>query len=152
MQNPIRTRFCTILTDASWCPDEFVAGWAAWIVCDEGRYTRYDAFLEPIPSAQDAEIKAILNGLFIARRLFNPEAFHVVTDCVGAIDVLNNKANPKNKLYNELLQSIIKSDKLSFKHVKAHVKIQDKRSYVNDWCDFHAKMAMRQQRTHGKKD
>ena len=151
METKIRTKFCTVLTDASWCPDEFVAGWAAWLVCDEGRYTRYDAFLEPVPSAHDAEIKAILNGIFIARRLFDPEHFHVVTDCVGAIDTLSNKDSRKYRQYNELLQSIVKSDKITFKHVKAHVKIQDKRSYVNDWCDFHAKLAMKQQRSHGKK-
>lgn len=32
---------------------------------------------------------------------------------------------------------------LRFKHVKAHSGVKDSRSYVNRWCDSHAKREMR---------
>lgn len=138
-------KFCTVLTDASWCPHEKVAGWAVWIVCNNERYKRYDAFFEKVASAREAEIKAIINGCYIAKRVFAPDHYHVVSDCVDAMRALQGVGVTKE--WQEKLLSIVGTAKVTFKHVKAHSNVQDKRSYVNNWCDFNAKMAMRSLRT-----
>lgn len=137
-------RFTTVLTDASWCPHENVAGWAAWIVCNDERFKRYDAFFEKVASAREAEIKAIINGCFIAKRVFNPDHYHVVSDCVDAMHLLQGKGSTKE--WQEKLVEIIGETPITFKHVKAHSSNKDSRSYVNNWCDFNAKMAMKRLR------
>lgn len=138
-------RFCTILTDASWCPSQKVAGWAAWIVCNDERYKRYDAFFEKVDSSHEAEIKAIINGVYIAKRVFDPDHYHVVSDCLTAMNVLQGKAG--GKVWHAKLLEIVGTTRVTFAHVKAHTNTKDKRSYVNNWCDFNAKMAMRRLRS-----
>lgn len=138
-------KFCTVLTDASWCPHEKVAGWACWIVCNGERFKKYDAFYEKVESAREAEIKAIINGVFIAKRVFAPEAYHIVSDCMDAMRALQGQSSDKQ--WQDKLTSIIGSARISFKHVKAHSSTNDKRTYVNNWCDFQAKMSMRRMRT-----
>ena len=145
MSSPSDKLFCTVLTDASWCPHEKVAGWACWIVCNDERYKRFDAFFEKVDTPVEAEIKAILNGLFIARRVFNADRYHVVSDCTQAMAALKGEW-PTDKWKLKLLD-IIGSASVSYKHVKAHTKATDKRSWVNNWCDFNAKIAMRSMRT-----
>lgn len=138
-------KFCTVLTDASWCPHEKVGGWAVWIVMNGERFKRFDAFFEKLESAKEAEIKAILNGLYIAKRVFAPEAYHVVSDCVHAMKELQG-TGATQEWRNKMLE-ITGESKVTYKHVKAHTSNDDKRSYVNNWCDFQAKMAMRSLRT-----
>lgn len=133
--------FCTVLTDASWCPHEHVAGWAAWIVCNDQRYKRFDAFFDKCETAHEAEVKAILNGLTLAKRAFKPDHYHVVCDCISAMHELQGRST-SNVWRNKLLD-IVGEARVTFKHVKAHTSGKDKRSYVNNWCDFQAKMAMR---------
>lgn len=138
-------KFCTVLTDASWCPHEHVAGWAVWIVCNNERYKRYDAFFEKVANAQEAEIKAIINGVHIAKRVFNPDHYHVVSDCTGAMTALQGKGTTKE--WQNILTNITGDAMVTFKHVRAHTKGNDKRSWVNNWCDFNAKLAMRSLRS-----
>lgn len=137
--------FCTVLTDASWCPSEKVAGWAVWIVCNNERYKRFDAFFEKVDSSREAEIKAIINGVYIAKRVFAPDHYHVVSDCVDAMNALQGKTGDK-QWQNKLIE-IIGETRITFKHVKAHSSTNDKRTYVNNWCDFQARMAMRSLRS-----
>lgn len=141
-------RFCTVLTDASWCPQEKVAGWAVWVVCNNERYKRYDAFFEKVASSREAEIKAIINGCYIAKRVFDPTHYHVVSDCVDAMNALQGKFATNE--WKDKLTSIIGDTKITFKHVKAHSNTNDKRTYVNNWCDFQARMAMRSLRSINK--
>lgn len=135
-------KFCTVLTDASFCPKQRVGGWAVWIVCEDERYKRFDAFFELLATSQEAEIKAIINGLWIANRLFSPDHFHVVSDCTTAMAAISRSGTK----WNAKVLEIIGERRLTFKHVKAHSGVGDRRSYVNEWCDFHAKMAMKRQR------
>lgn len=143
-ENP-NVKFCTVLTDASWCPYEKVAGWACWIVCNGERYKRFDAFFEKVETAKEAEIKAIINGVYIAKRVFMPDHYHIVSDCTQAMDALKGLGPTKH--WKEKLVEIIGDAKITFKHVKAHSSTNDKRTFVNNWCDFQAKMAMRSLRT-----
>lgn len=138
-------KFCTVLTDASWCPNQKVAGWAAWIVCNNERFQRFDAFFEKIESAREAEIKAIINGVYIAKRIFAPEHYHIVSDCVDAMNALQGKGT--TKIWQDKLTEIIGTAKVTFKHVKAHTDVKDKRTFAHNFCDFKAKIAMRSLRT-----
>lgn len=133
-------RFCTVLTDASWCPDSRAAGWAAWLVCDGNRYKQYGAFKAKCQNAGEAEIKAILNGLSLAKKHFDPVHYHVVSDCQHALRTLPIATNQ----WGAKLREIVGSARVTFAHVKAHNGTPDKRSYVNAWCDRNARKAMRE--------
>lgn len=136
---------CTVLTDASWCPDNKVAGWAAWIVCNDERVKKFDTFYGLIESSFEAEVKAILNGLWLAKNAFNTNHYHVVSDCVMAMDALQGKHNSKE--WQNKMVDIVGTARVTFKHVKAHTNATDKRSWVNNWCDMQAKLSMRKLRT-----
>lgn len=45
--------------------------------------------------------------------------------------------------YNKVLNESKNKAIIEFRHVKAHTGINDKRSYVNDWCDLEAKKQLR---------
>lgn len=138
MQN---RKLCTIVTDASFCDKTKAAGWAVWIVCDEGRYKHFGGFKTKIDKPHEAEIKAILNGLYFAKKQFVVSQYHIVTDCQAAIDHLKNTLE-----WQAQVKNIIGNGIVTFSHVKAHTKKEDKRSYVNRWCDKQAKVYMQKQR------
>ncbi len=105
-----------------------------------------------IGSSHEAEIYAILNALFIAERLTVSTAYHVVTDCEGAITSLTGGGSPKTRLRNwpEQLRKIIGDKPVTFAHVKAHTGRTDPRSYINNIVDKIAKAgAVAQRRTMG---
>ncbi len=125
-------KFCTVITDASFCPYEKVAGWACWIVCNGKRVKKYGAFKDKAKSAMEAEIKAILNGVFIAEKAFKPSHYHIVSDCTMAMDALQGRSVTLE--WQKLLLAITGDARLTFKHVKAHTAGKDARSWVNNWC------------------
>ncbi len=138
---------CTVVTDASYCPKTKAAGWACWIVYEGQRHKQYGIFKGAVDGCFEAEIMAIINGLFIAKKIFSPEHFHVVSDCIPAMMVVEGKTRKiKLKKWRKKTLEIIGNQKLTTKHVKAHTSVQDKRSYVNRWCDTYAKAAMKQQK------
>jgi ribonuclease HI len=147
--------FATVVTDASFFADTGKAGWACWIVCNGERYKAYGAFSGKKTCSTHAEVCAIGNGIFLAIKRFNPEKIHVVTDSMNAIHILESfgkkglsKKNKTNATAQKEAAKIIKKIStnltLTFKHVRAHTDIQDKRSFVNRWCDEHAKKAAKQ--------
>jgi RNase H len=142
--SPTDFTFCTVLTDASWCPHSKAAGWAAWIVCNETRHKQHAPFKEIVENACVAEIMAIINGVYLAQKKFKPDHYHVVTDCTKAILIL--KHGYERGKWTKMLTDIIGEANITYKHVKAHTENTDKRSYVNNWCDLHAKRSMRQLR------
>lgn len=149
--------FCTVITDASHCPATNAGGWACWITASQRqgkhtygepvRFKRYGAFKDLVESAHEAEIKAILNGCTLAVNNFAPECIHVVSDCISAMDYLQKKPQWKAKL-----AAIVGPAQVTFKHVKAHTKVQDPRSFVNRWCDEKAKEAMKERRAAEKRE
>ena len=134
---------CTIVTDASFCPQTKFGGWAAWIVCDQQRQRYCAAFKDPCLSGFEAERNGAINGLYLAKRHF-PDAYryHFVVDCRGVIDVITQKKGdwwPKLKVIADPIP-------ISVKHVKAHTRDTAARSWVNRWCDTYAKQAMKELR------
>ena len=136
-------KICTIVTDASFCAKTNVAGWACWVVYDGQREKRYGAFKGIVQHSGHAEIKAILNGLYIAKQLHDPQHYHVVSDCLNAMD---NLKIGREKVWRRKMLEIIGESNITFKHVKAHTNVQDARSFVNRWCDEHAKKSMKEKR------
>ncbi len=152
--------FATVVTDASFFPDTGKAGWACWIVCNGERHKSYGVFKEKKTCSTHAEVCAIGNGIFLAIKYFNPKKIHVVTDSMNAIHILESfgrkgisKANKTNaaaqKEAAKIIENLSTNIILTFKHVRAHTDIQDKRSYVNRWCDEHAKKAAKKLITTG---
>ena len=62
--------FATIITDASFNQYDKSAGWAAWITCGGERLKKYGEFKSQIESPFEAEVYAIINGFYLALKMF----------------------------------------------------------------------------------
>lgn len=140
----------TVITDASFCPRSRAAGWAAWIRIDgsSAPIKRYGEFKVPVANPTEAEMLAAVNGLWIAAQHGVTEAL-VQTDCLTVVHMLTGQTRNR-KLKDAFSQALAKAGVLglsfSGRHVRGHTDKQDARSYVNRWCDEHAKVGMRKQR------
>ena len=134
---------CTIVTDASFCPETNVGGWAAWVVCNDVREKQYGAFKDLCKSATEAEIKAAINGAFIAKRSFSQiTRYHFVTDCEAVIRYIEKR----NNQWWQIIEDIVGQSEVTVKHVRAHKNTGSARSWVNGWCDKKARREMRKAR------
>ena len=136
----------TINTDASFCPNTKIWGYAYWIKSDNFLYKGWWAFKNTVKNSTDAEIKAISNALFIIWIQWHNFDYIIINrDSIQA----NWKAlkTEKHRLKDKLNEQFwFKKRKIEFRHVKAHTEITDARTYVNDWCDKKAKSEMRAKR------
>ena len=137
----------TITTDASFCPDNKVGGFAFWITSNINRVQVSGGFKDTIENSADAEFMCILNSLVTLIRLNYPIITKVIvnTDCEAVIKQVKQNKTSKLVAY---YKALIKKNKLTieFRHVKAHTSKNDKRSYVNRWCDKEAKKEMLKKR------
>lgn len=148
----------TLFTDASWCPDHKVAGWAAWCKSDFGMRRSAGILKGEIPSPTYAELAALINGIwFVANHAHPvklPPKTRVIaqTDCLAAIDALRgtSKSPQMFALAAKGIELIGRYKMvMDFRHVKAHTNNTDrttkegKRSLVNDWCDNAARIEMK---------
>lgn len=140
----------TVITDASFCHETKASGWAAWIRID-GRpdpIKAYGSFKAPVDSATDAEMMAALNGLWLAYKHGATTAL-LQTDCLAVVEACSQpRRQPKvrQRWLVGLEHCGLAGFPVSARHVRGHTKIQDARSYVNRWCDKHAKQSMREAR------
>ena len=140
----------TIITDASFCHKTKAAGWAAWIRIDglPEPIKRYAEFRQPVNSAQEAEMLAAINGLWLAAQHGVTVAL-VQTDCLAVVHMLNGQTK-NSGLRDDFTRAMAKAGVLhvnySGRHVRGHTQTADARSYVNRWCDAQAKTAMKRQR------
>ena len=133
-------KLCTIVTDASWCPRTKVGGWAVWIVCENIRHKAYAAFVDKCKTSGEAEIKAAINGIYLAHKKFEDvDRYHFVIDCREAIWHIKNKKSD----WRIQMQKIVGNTSITAKHVKAHGSTSTKRTWVNNWCDKHSKQEMK---------
>jgi ribonuclease HI len=145
----------TINTDASFNPIYKIGGYAYWMVYNGLRLKR-GGLLKSCENNIEAEVKAIANALYRLSKTDFKQVFSIIinTDCENAIHLITGETKTKNKSINDtiaairdyilklkLIHNIGKPDfeYVEFRHVKAHTKATDKRSYVNDWCDKVAK-------------
>lgn len=141
----------TVITDASFCHRSKAAGWAAWIRIDgfDGPIKKYAEFKRPVKTAQQAEMLAAINGIWLAKQ-HGATTVIVQTDCLAVVHMLEGLTK-KEHLRDEFTRSAamagILGMRFSGRHVKGHTDVADARSYVNRWCDGKAKWAMRSQRS-----
>lgn len=149
----------TIYTDASLCPKTGAAGWACWIKYRGATLEASGQFEELIFTSMEAELKAIVNGVCMARNNYALPAdviFCVVTDCRQAIEIAegntpDTKKGRKNQpalwaCYDDLVALVPNMSKFYVKWVKAHSNKDGRRSYVNNLVDALAKKQMRVRR------
>lgn len=127
------------------------AGWAAWV--------RIDGVNEPVRgygslppglclSASDAEMYAAINGLWLAAKHGAGKVL-VRSDCMTVVQAI------QGTLKNERLKTLwvegldkckLQGVVIRARHVKGHGTVQCAATYVNDWCDKHAKLSQRKAR------
>ena len=140
----------TVITDASFCGETRAAGWAAWIRLDgfPEAVKRYGEFHRPMRNSEEAEMLAVVNGVWIASRL-GAERVLVQTDCLAVVRAINGRVK-NQKTRGDLTRALATAGVLGLslrgRHVKGHTAVDDARSYVNRWCDKHAKKAMNSKR------
>jgi ribonuclease HI len=138
----------TVISDASFCAQTKAAGRAFWITIDGGERIKKSGKFKTTPkNPSQAELWAALNGLAIALSR-NCEFVLLQTDCLQVVKLLKDK---NSKYLKEIVTNISHDFQIATKHVKGHSVVQDKRSYVNRWCDKQAKIHMMEQREEIKK-
>lgn len=141
----------TVMTDASWCPDTHAGGYGFWIACERGKLPGGGPFKVAIPTAGHAEMMAICNAIYEARKvglIVANDTVLIQTDCREAMDVLTRRTHVDYKDIIDYFNDITKRAKLTirFRHVKAHTANSDNRSVANKMCDSRAKQGMREAR------
>lgn len=125
------------------------AGWAAWIRVD-GRpeAIKGSGVLTKCNTSAEAEVYAVLNGAWLAAQA-GAKTILVRTDCMAVIHLIEGrtKALALLSIWNDAFaREDMKGLTLSGRHVKAHGAINSAASYVNDWCDKYAGLAMQKAR------
>lgn len=141
----------TVNTDASFHPEFKVGAYAFWSVCNGFKMQRAGYLEELCRNPDDAEMKCILNAIYYTLYM-NKSITRVIvnTDSMNSKRVFENdtKGIARYNLFwakkhRAKLKSIVKkysnNIRIEFRHVKAHSGKNDARSYVNEWCDTHAK-------------
>lgn len=139
----------TINTDAS-CNHELKIGtFSFWMVCDQGRLFGAGQLKGEILQPNEAEFKAILNALhFLKDRSGWKGVSKVVlnTDSQCCIEIIQGTANHQwAVLLKAEFQRTVKKlgAAVEARKVKAHSGVDEKRKYVNAWCDRQAKHLLR---------
>lgn len=144
----------TVICDASWCPNTRSGGWACWVNInyDDGghsRVTRSGIFRHRARSSNHAEQMACLNGIFLAYS-YGARDILVQTDCLNLVTSQGSTTHPKSmREYEDAHNKYWSDANITWRHVKGHNlgTVQDRRTWVNDWCDKNAKRMMRKQRS-----
>lgn len=147
----------TINTDASFHPSLKYGAYAFWAICNDFKITKSGVFKEKCITPDDAESKCILNAIHVILKSHEGISKIIInTDSLNAIAYLtddkehqrryglsNSQRIRFSKLFIEL-KATYKKIPIEFRHVKAHSGVNDKRSYVNEWCDLEAKRQLKQ--------
>lgn len=143
----------TVIADASFCPTTKAGGWAVWVNVNwpggrHERIKRSGTFHRRPTSSTWAEAMAVWNGIFFA---YTAGARDILaqTDC---LEIVQNRGAPSSTkgfhTYADARAKHWPEATVRFKHVKGHnlKNVQDRRTWVNDWCDKEAKRHMKKQR------
>lgn len=147
----------TINTDASFHAHIKRGSYAFWAICNDFKLCKYGVFREQIADPTEAEIKAIINAVYVSLRQNSRRITRIIinTDCLFAKigwegwQGLGEKAKAKWRPLIKRLRRIIDdyfpllSKKTEIRHVKAHDNTETARNWVNDWCDQKAKEAIK---------
>jgi ribonuclease HI len=141
----------TVITDASWCPHTNAGGWAAWINVNypgggHQRLNRSGNFNKLVESSTWAEAYAAWNGIWLAYQMGARDIL-VQTDCLELVQRNGRPSSVKGASELNCAKEAYWPDaRLRWRHVRGHTSGDDRRSWVNNWCDREARKYMRQQR------
>lgn len=146
----------TVIADASFCHRTRAGGWAVWINVNwpDGSHRRIKAhnrFKRRARSSAHAEQMACMNGIWAAYQAGAREIL-VQTDCLEVVQSQGRTNSRKSGgEYLAAAAELWPEAALTWKHVKGHnlANVDDRRTFVNDWCDKQAKIHMRAQRDGG---
>lgn len=148
----------TINTDASFSKEHQRGSFAFWIVCDKFKILKSGILRRQVIRPEVAEFKCIINALHILlnENISTVTRIVINTDCLNVIHLINNDKKEIKKYQlaqwgNTLVETFkrmreeneIMHIPITMKHVKSHSGIGDARSYVNEWCDTQAKLALK---------
>lgn len=143
----------TINTDAGFFHIDRVGSFAYWIKADDLHLKGSGMFKGKCKSPLDAELKAIINALHVLRKANHKGIKKIIfnRDNINATS-RKNGSQLQNKIYlmlRELRNKSIKEGAIKgrypfyeFRHVRAHTDKEDKRSWVNNWCDKECKIQL----------
>lgn len=143
----------TINTDASHHPETKVSAWACWIKSYHYKIKDAGLFDGPVANSSVAELLAIEQALILLNNLIHSEPFlqtrngiklYINTDSMWTIQALaGNVKRSKHLEVARRIQALTDEYDTEVRHVKAHTKITNSRSWVNNWCDKAAKTLVR---------
>jgi hypothetical protein len=145
----------TINTDASFSKFHKRGSFAFWIVCNDFKIIKSGILRKKVSTPSVAEFKCIINAFHILynENLKNVSKIIVNTDCLNVIHIINNDKFYISRYRLSYLLELIKpyknliskypEIKIEFRHVKAHTGVNNARSWVNEWCDTHAKLQLK---------
>lgn len=147
MQRP----FVTLITDASWCPQTKIGGWAAW--WKSGNLAGQDEapFKTPMVSSTASEMAAAVKGLSRVVGLYEKPRIVLQMDNTQAIRWHMGRATAPDELreiqalFHRLRQE--HDALITFRHIKAHSGTGTPRTWVHDLVDRRARQMMREART-----
>jgi len=136
----------TIYTDASW--NEQSTGVAYWCRSDLGRLVGSKGIATGIANVQEAEALAVLFALRAVKASWPGFHFYIInvdnSSVIGALRQARPLSTDMGRKIISTCRMYLGHQKCSVKHVKAHTKGTDVRSYLNDQCDRLSKQARRQ--------
>lgn len=153
---PSRKYSFTINTDASFDQKTKIAGWACWIKSTHYKLQDSGLFPDPVDNSSVAELLAIEQALIRLDTLINDQEYlrhemvngillYINTDSLFAIGaIMGRLRTPKYLELAKRVESMTDIYTIDARHVKAHTKAKNARSYVNEWCDRAAKRHVRQ--------
>lgn len=144
----------TINTDASFHPSLKYGAYAFWAICDDFKITKSGVFRKKCQTPDDAESKCIINALTVILKAHKGISRIIInTDSLNSIAYLTKDEKhirkyglsmSKMRQFQQCLTMLpISKTQIEYRHVKAHSGVNDKRSYVNEWCDSEAKKQLR---------
>jgi len=139
----------TINTDASFHSQYKIGAYAFWIVCDAGKIMHAGAFKSKVTNSTEAEIMCVANALSVLHKSSFEGVRKVIinTDCQTYSAFVRNSNRRQSETVAKLVgvktllvqKYNLQKGWFDVRHVKAHDGIDEKRKWVNNWCDEQAK-------------
>lgn len=142
----------TILSDASYCPENKVAGYGFWIASQRGKLGGGGVIVDDVEDTNAAEMMAICNAIwhgYSNRLIEKGDELLIQTDSLAAIDRLDSRrvvtmTNQQEAIVQYFQKTVRRMElNVTLRHVKAHTGRQEARYTANRMCDIRARKNMR---------
>lgn len=146
---------CTLITDASWCPDTKAAGFGGWCAGTAGSGKVGGAIMEALPTSQVAEAVAVCNAIWMAMDkglLVANTDLLIQIDNQNVIRLYKDEASPANVHEQKAVDwffAVVEKYNLNvtFRYIKSHHDEDEARYNCHNLCDKEAKTFMRHRRS-----